>query len=194
MRVLINDKEVHSGDSPAEAGRIIGDLLQKQNLYITQISINDVPVNVDLGEALGIKPLEKLEIWASTLKELVDNSVKDALGYLPRLLEGLQNASDLFQRGEENEGTRLFIQATEGIGWVADLASLLENHCQVQAGQAQGSVQTNFFEEMSKELGELLEAWENRDYILIGDLLSYELVPTLESFLQHLEELKAQLS
>lgn len=119
---------------------------------------------------------EKLnhEAWAEGLK-------KTGVEYLPKLSRGLTAITELMRNGNEAEGARFFAQATEGLRW---LVGLLTNISLVKASE---------IEKFGEDLNTLLTAWENEDYVLIADLLEYEMAPFVEqvnSALLSLEEKK----
>lgn len=106
---------------------------------------------------------EKLnhETWAEGLK-------KAGVEYLPKLSRGLTAIAELIRNGNEVVGARFFAQATEGLRW---MAGLLTNISLVKASE---------IEKFGDDLNTLLTAWENEDYVLIADLLEYEMAPFVE--------------
>ena len=93
---------------------------------------------------------------------------KSAVDYLPKLAKGLMAVAELMHSGNDADGAYFFIKATDGLRW---LAGFLRNMTAFDYKE---------IEELGNYLSSLLEAWENEDYVLIGDLLEYELAPFVE--------------
>ncbi|MFA5384588.1 MAG: hypothetical protein WC364_08000 [Eubacteriales bacterium] len=93
---------------------------------------------------------------------------QSAVDYLPMLAKGLMAIAELMHNGNEADGAYFFTKATDGLRWLAGfLKNIKSFDCQE-------------LEELGNYLTSLLDAWENDDYVLIGDLLEYELVPFVE--------------
>ena len=97
-----------------------------------------------------------------------DELYKSAVDYLPKLSKGLMAIAELMHSGNDADGAYFFIKATEGLRW---LDGFLRNITSSDYKQT---------EELGGYLSSLLDAWENGDYVMIGDLLEYELVPFVE--------------
>jgi len=116
--------------------------------------------------------------------ELFQEALATGGDYLPRLKEGVRKAGLLFQEGKEGEAVYLFNQLLDGFEWLASVVdsfglALRDDLIPIT------TIDTNI-EQSVKSFGtclaELQKAWENTDYIFIGDLLTYELVPLVETW------------
>ena len=97
-------------------------------------------------------------------------ALKSADEYLDNLKKGINNISNLIQEGREQDGLNLIGPAAEGIQWVEEVIHLTKD---VQKEDIDMS-------DMNEHIEELVDAMENEDYILVGDLFSYEVLPILE--------------
>ncbi len=113
--------------------------------------------------------------------KLLEEAIEDGRVYLPRLKEGLAEVVTMLQEGREGEGINLFIRSLEGLEWLETVFSGIE-HFQGRSifEDEQGNINTRY----RQALADLLEAWENRDMVLISDLLEFEVVPVIEIFLE----------
>ena len=188
MKVLINNQELAC--SVGEENKRIDEFLQSQGLFITGIAVNGISVDMELNEALELEGLEKIEIDASTVNELIESNINNTLAYIPKLGLSLKAAAELFQQGNESQAIEIFIQATDGLGWVINIINLLEQN---YPGCDYEPLKVQYSANLKDIFDQLLEAWENKDYILIGDLISYELVPVLENVLDSVEEMGSKI-
>ncbi|EKQ51132.1 MULTISPECIES: hypothetical protein [unclassified Clostridium] len=90
--------------------------------------------------------------------------------YLDKLKKGIEDAVNLIQEGNEIEGIKNIIPVFEGIEYISQAINLTR---EVQEEEIE-------LEDLNAQLREMIEAFENEDYILLGDLLNYELLPILE--------------
>ena len=90
--------------------------------------------------------------------------------YMVNLINGIKKAVEFFQEGEDKKGCELIFYITEGIQWMSDSLAVTKDMFK----------QDITLEDMNEKLSEIVEALENGDFILIGDLFQYELVPILE--------------
>ena len=97
-------------------------------------------------------------------------ALKSADEYLDNLKKGINNISNLIQEGREQDGLNLIGPAAEGIQWVEEIINLTKD---VQKEDIDMS-------DMNEHIEELVDAMENEDYILVGDLFNYEVLPILE--------------
>ena len=97
-------------------------------------------------------------------------ALKTADKYMYNLKKGIQSVVEKFQGGMENDALNLLPFVIDGLQWMAQVITLTKD---VQKGEI------NLFKFNSK-LKEVVEAIENEDYVLIGDLFEYEIIPMLE--------------
>ncbi len=108
---------------------------------------------------------------------ILEQAIIDGKDYLPRLKEGLVKVAVMLQEGKEGEGIDLFIQSIEGLEWLSSFLSAMSHfRASFVYHNEQGSIAENY----QQILRDLLGAWENRDTVLIGDLLEYEVVPLID--------------
>lgn len=114
---------------------------------------------------------------------LFQEAVATGCEYVPCLRGGVARAGHLFQEGREGEAVSRFNQLLDGLEWLGSLVDSTE--FVVRQGLielAESGRVLRAAAAFRAALRELLEAWENADYVLIGDLLVYELVPVLEEW------------
>lgn len=115
--------------------------------------------------------------------KLLDEAIEDGMEYLPRLRNGLSEVAALLQEGREGEGINLFIDSIEGLEW---FSSVLAAAVCFREGLVTDNDHENLAVRYRHMLGDLLGAWENRDIVLIGDLLEFEIIPVIEIFIDRI--------
>lgn len=90
--------------------------------------------------------------------------------YLNKLKKGINDISNFIQEGNEQDGLQLIGPVADGIQWVEDVINLTKD---VQKEEID-------MKDMDEQIEALVEAMENEDYILVGDLFNYEVLPILD--------------
>lgn len=97
------------------------------------------------------------------------NELKD---YIANFKAVVIETAELFQGYEVNKATAILVEITEGIQWLMNIlvAANIMNEDDIK--------QINVY------LNEIVEGLMNQDYILVGDLLQYEIIPKVEQMEQ----------
>jgi hypothetical protein len=92
--------------------------------------------------------------------------------YITRLKDGILKCSKHFQSGQINEGAESVLSIIEGLQWLIDAVTLTVD---IQKEPIYSS-------EINEMLNEIVKAFQNEDYILVGDLFEYEIIPVLNKW------------
>lgn len=98
--------------------------------------------------------------------------LKTAGEYIAKLQNGIKECSKYFQSGQSNKGAESVLPIIEGLQWLVDAVTLT---VEIQRSPIISS-------EINDMLIEIVEAFKNEDYILIGDLFEYEIIPILDKW------------
>lgn len=90
--------------------------------------------------------------------------------YLYNLEKGIEQVTEYIELDKEAKACKLIEDISEGLGWILEVIRLTE---EVHKGQLSTTIIEN-------NIGEIVEALENEDYTLVGDLFNYELLPEIE--------------
>lgn len=107
--------------------------------------------------------------------------LKTVSEYIVNLINGIEKAVGYFQAGEDTKGCELISPIAEGIEWMSD-ALIITKDIHKQDINLQN---------MNEKLNEIVEALENGDFILIGDLFQYELIPIIEDIQKNINKVLA---
>lgn len=102
--------------------------------------------------------------------------------YIDKLIKGLLDVSQLIHEGSEMEASKNMINVFEGIDYIIKAVTLIDEMQEAK----------NHIEELNEQLSAIIEAFENEDYVLIGDLFEYELVPVVQNLKKEFENIMEQ--
>ncbi|OGP70397.1 MAG: hypothetical protein A2Y80_09170 [Deltaproteobacteria bacterium RBG_13_58_19] len=134
---------------------------------------------VALGEVstLGLKTVSDADMARAILT--------DAASQALTLIQALEKSAALFRLAAEDEANHYFAQVLEALRWLLQTG---EGACQVlkvDLGQVRspqlGDV-SEFLKRFQDLLDEMLQVYEEEDYILLADLMEYELLPLVQEW------------
>ena len=143
------------------------------------------------------KYMELKEISTLDLKTIPDGEMaRVILGEVVQqagiLGQAIEKSARLFRVSTEEEANHYFAQVLEALRW---LLVTWENACQVlqsdpeQPASFPGAKPASFFKGLQNLLEEMLEISEDGDYILLADLMEYELLPMVREWQSILQDL-----
>jgi len=196
MKVSINRVAQEESDFEGETVSAILDSMVQQTpgSYIRRIWLDDQEFPSDDREALQKKPsdIDSLEVELANLKDLVATNLANALDYLKKLIPGFEQAADLFRAGNEQESNKYYLQILDGIDWFSQVISVIMSP---DKGETElPDTDDESLEVRQKKLTDLmsqmLEANENQDWVLLADILEYEMVPFYKDWEKILSKLE----
>lgn len=96
-------------------------------------------------------------------------TLQTANEYIVKLETGIVESVRLLKSGEEGQAIKMIHNIIDGIEWISDVMRLtIGVHNQ----------QINL-DEVNGQLLEIVEGFNNEDYILVGDLFEYEILPII---------------
>ena len=183
MKVSINGVAQEGSDFKGETvSAILDAMVQKTpGSYIRRIWLDDQEFPSDDREALQKKPsdIDSLEVELANLKDLVATNIANALDYLKKLIPGFEQAADLFRTGNEQEANKYYLQILDGIDWFSQVVSVImkPDDGKTELPDADGESLQVRQEKLTDLMSQMLEANQNQDWVLLADILEYEMVP-----------------
>jgi hypothetical protein len=192
MKISINGAETQE---TSFQGRTLGEVLHailnsRKDFYIRRIWLDGQEASSNTQDTLktSTASVESLELELALLQDLVVNNLINAKEYLEKLIPGLQNAADLFRMGNEQEANQYYLQILDGIDWFSQVILTIVN-AQVDIFKEQT------LEERQKKLtdfmAQMLEANQNQDWVLMADLLEYEMIPFYKEWQEVLSQVES---
>lgn len=89
--------------------------------------------------------------------------------YIVKIVTGIKDAINLFEEEKIKEAIEICSYIEEGAQWLSEVARLTKD------------IQPEVLDEneLDSKIDELGEAYQNEDYILMSDLLQYEILPII---------------
>ena len=183
MKVSINGVAQEESDYEGETVSAILDAIAQKSpgSYLRRIWLDDEEFPSDNREALQTKlsDIGSLKVEMANLKDLVATNLGNALDYLKKLIPGFERAADLFRTGNEQEANKYYLQILDGIDWFSQVVSIIMNpeEGEMELPNADNENLQVRQKKLTDLMSQMLEANQNQDWVLLEDILEYEMVP-----------------
>ena len=198
MKLLINGKkEIGSG-----IGETLGDFLLHiekvglvQGNVVRSIKLNGHESSPDskVNRNMRLSEIETLEIEVTNLSDIVDKNIENADAYLMKLIPGIEKSVELFRMGNEQEANKFFINIIDGIDWLSQVLDMIlaakaispDTVFDGKSIQDRRASLVDFTQQM-------VDANKNQDWVLLADLLEYEILPYYQEWSNLLPRFRSQ--
>jgi hypothetical protein len=166
----LNDKFIPEGQQLFQVevnGEFFTERYPRESRYVT------------LGE------VAKLDLKTVSDADLARAILNDAVNQALTLGQALEKSAALFRLAAEDEANHYFAQVLEALRWLLQTG---EGACQVlkvdlgQVTSPQIGDVAEFLKRFQDLLDEMLQVYEEEDYILLADLMEYELLPMVQEW------------
>ena len=183
MKVLVNGKE----ETISFMGETLGDLLSHiekvgvaQGNVVRSIKIDGQESSPDSSEAqrTQISEIATLEVEVSTLAEMINKNIENADAYLIRLIPGIEKSVELFRVGNEQEANKFFVKIVDGIDWFSQVLDIILTAKEISPDTVfEGKSIQDRRTSLVDLTQQMVDANKNKDWVLLADLLEYEILP-----------------
>ena len=133
----------------------------------------------------------ELHVTTDSIRNLVSESLQEALRYLPVLTAGLGRIADSLEREKVKDAVASFRQASDGIDWLIHVLT----HCQNLLGLKDSEILDGKLDEVRNSLNARLKdvsaSLETGKYFELSFRLRNELIPELEKLVPYTHSLGA---
>ena len=183
MKLLINGKE----KTVSYSGKSLGDLLLHlekndvaQGSVVRSIQIDGQEFSPDESATRKtlLSEIEILEIEISTLPDIINKNIENADAYLIRLIPGIEKSVELFRIGSEQEANKFFINIIDGIDWLSQVLDMILTAKAISPDTVfDGKSIQDRRASLVDLTQQMVDANKNQDWVLLADLLEYEILP-----------------
>lgn len=189
MRVSILGQEFHFEDKKSFNTNIIEFIqgkIDNSDLLFSHLRIDGIEVFESFQVYLSsqLTGINHIEVIMNSPDELVYETLTSAIQYIEGALPEIKVLSDSFYKSTASDVWGSLQYVVEGIQWFQETSNFIK----------QQKVRTDLINfatdllDFSKEIIVLMEAVEQQDKILIGDILQYEIIPRFEEILSKLPD------
>ncbi len=183
MKISIDGAEAEASPFPGETLKEVLDaiLTDRQDSYVRRVWLDGQEVSSSDPNALmtSAASIELLELELANLQDVLANNLKNAKEYLEKLIPGFQKAADLFRIENEQEANQYYLQILDGVDWFSQVILTI---MQSRGKELEGESLEERQKKLTRLMAQMLEANQNQDWVLMADLLEYEMIPFYEEW------------
>ncbi|MGG4037819.1 hypothetical protein [Heyndrickxia ginsengihumi] len=132
----------------------------------------------------NLQNINHLMIVLKTVQELIGDILLSALDYIKRARPQVEALVDVFYQHADEEAWQSFSNFLEGLQWLNQSITITDQNEQKPKNWMQVLAATVSLQEV---LLNLADALENKDEVLIADILQYEILPLLQRMQEEFE-------
>lgn len=175
--------------------RAIEEAVNSSGLILSHLLVDEVAVYDDYWDYLetNLENIQKVQVELQPLSELMREILQSTTLYLERSLPALEKLAESFYSGVNTdtwqdlsnflEGLQWLVQSIETMDGVSGLADMVADY-------EQWNRYSKAVRELQPIVTELDEPLQHEDYVSVGDVLLYEVVPRMQELLQNIPSIK----
>ena len=160
---------------------------------IVEVKVNDKTFSERWPGEAKIIPLDKivkLEFITASLEEIASTMLADIPAQVESINKGLLEAAELYRVADEQEANLNFIKIVTSLRDFVNFVTQLKNANVIpwEKVEIKGMDIDTYYDRLIKLIDEMLDVQEDEDWILLADLIEYELVPIMNKWREFLME------
>lgn len=191
MFLYINDEVIelkNDSEKSKEYLNLINSKLNHFNIELGYLIVDGAIINDSYEEYLRehMSEIKKIEVISDTLKSLVNNTINSAADYISRAISQILSLGNDFYATSDEKNWSALADLFEGIQWIVAMTEKIDGIGNLDVILVNYGIWNEYVKVVSillNKLPDLNDAMENRDNVLIGDVLTYEIAPDFETAL-----------
>ena len=160
---------------------------------IVEVKVNDKTFSERWPGEAKIIPLNKIvkrEFITASLEEIASTMLADIPAQVESINKGLLEAAELYRVADEQEANLNFIKIVTSLRDFVNFVTQLKNANVIpwEKVEIKGMDIDTYYDRLIKLIDEMLDVQEDEDWILLADLIEYELVPIMNKWREFLME------
>lgn len=134
---------------------------------------------------LELQEIATLELKTVSDQEMARVLLTESVHQAGILCRALEESARLFRVAAEDEANHYFAQVLEALRWLLQTGEAASQVLRVNLGQAAhpgGRNLSPFLEHLQQILDEMVTISEDKDYVMLADLMEYELMPMVREW------------
>lgn len=189
MKLIIENNTKTFANNACEITNVlvtIQKILNEENLQMSHLIIDGVAVYQDYEDYLNehIETIKEIVVETQQLRRLIEDTLGSAFNYLCNAKSILKALAESFYQSPVPETWNNLADLFEGLGWLLDTMNRIDQIVHLNQYVQKYDVWNEYVQiikGLSIQLPELEQAMVNRDHVLIGDLILYEIIPVFEA-------------
>lgn len=198
MEVLVDGKALigeFTGENLLELLQGISDAHLGDDLAIRELLINGDPYEENVHgspESVLLGGIQRLEIETISSRDLALGFLESYQPVLDTLAQATEKVAELFRVGDEQQANEEYLQFLEALELLLESMQRVTNALNLDMAHVthDGVSARERLDRLSELTGEMLSAQEEDDWVLLADLMQYDLKPEFEAWSQLMDQMR----
>lgn len=192
MQLRLNERQIDIDVNTSNTDdliQIIQEEVEKQGGFFSHLRIDEVEVYEDIDIYITDRwdNMQQIEIVVKTEKEFVHELLATSIEYLKGAMPAVETLANQLYQGSNQETWDKLVEFLDGLQWLSNMVDTIHNS---KITLTRWPEMIAKFENINSHYPELNRAIESKDLVLVGDILSYEMIPELKAALSELQNIK----
>ena len=167
-----------------------------KSIVINGTQYDDLMMNADKSKAFKLGNTDEIKITTMSQLELVNGSLSAAITFLNEFKAGIVKTTDEIRWGNSVGGFKDFSAYLSGLTMFIQIMEKISQFLKIDYNNLVydgKSVQT-YFNDLEKILSSVLSTQVEQDYVLLADIVEFELKPNIEMFENILKDMSVKIN
>lgn len=200
MEVWLNGRLLAGETAGVTLQEILEDMVAHSmgdDATMSEVRINGVPYSVkDMGPAdrLGREGIARLEVETVSSRQVALHFLSHAEAFLDPIMEVVLQVAELFRVADEREANQQYLRVLESVQLFLQTLDMARQALELDFDRVSwhGMSAEQRLHKLSGLVQDLLAAQESQDWVLLADVLQYDLVEEIKGWRDHLPALRTQ--
>ena len=179
------DVQIEAQDSLDTVIKTVENFLKDSGRVMFEIKVD----GQDIGEieAKDISSIEEVEFFTKSAGIIALESLQEMNDYIERLNAGVKLLVEELNNGDDKQKvSKMTLDAINGLEWVYNILCSIENISSINYGDIGFQKPFDRFQDILKDI---LESLEDKDDMLLADLMEYEIPDSIEEIKEYLPKI-----
>ncbi len=175
--------------------RAIEEAENSSGLILSHLLVDEVAIYDDYWDYLetNLENIRKVQAELKPISELMREILQSTTLYLERSLPALEKLAESFYSEVNTDTWQDLSEFLEGLQWLVQSIEMMDEVsglADIVADYEQWNRYSKAVRELQPIVTELDEPLQHEDYVSVGDVLLYEVVPLMQELLQNIPSIK----
>lgn len=178
MNIYVNNNAIDLSlkfDNISSIVKYAEKIAAESDSVVEALAVNGVMIEEIMD--LSAEEIEKIEIFTKKTGIVILESLQEMNIYIEKMNMGISDTVRMFHEDNEREAMNRLNEIAEGLDWIYRILDSAEKLNKIDFKEIEFK---DIFDKFKNLIPEMLESLENKDTILLSDLLNYEMLPLVD--------------
>ena len=153
-------------------------------------------LDADKSKAFKLGDADEIKITTMNQLELLNGSLNAAITFLKEFKDGIVKTTDEIRWGNSNAGFKNFSAYLSGLTMFIQIMEKISQFLKIDYNSLvyDGKSVQSYFNDLEKILASVLSTQVEQDYVLLADIVEFELKPNIEMFENILKDMSLKIN